>query len=106
MARYLVEVYSGRRVGDLVRAVARARSAARAVSAEGTPVRHVRTTFIPDDETCFHVFEGPSMEAIDAVVQRAGLRHARIVVATEAVVRDPSPDEDEPTADGVGRKQP
>lgn len=97
MARYLVEVYSRRQVGDLVRAVARARSAAAAVSAEGTPVRHVRTTLIPDDETCFHVFEGPSVEAIDAVVRRAGLRHARIVEATEAVARDPALDEDERT---------
>lgn len=97
MAKFLVEVYSGRRVSDLVRAVARARLAAAAVRAEGTPVRHVRTTLLPDDETCFHVFDAPSMEAIDSVVQRAGLRHARIVAATEAVARDSDPDEDERT---------
>jgi hypothetical protein len=90
MARYLVEVYSSRRIGDLARAVARARAAAAAVSAEGIPVRHVRATLVPDDETCFHVFEGPSVEAIDQVVRRAGLAHARIVAATEAVARVPA----------------
>lgn len=85
--RYLVEVYSGRRVVDLVRAVARLQTAAAGLGAERGLVRHVRTTLIPDDETCLHVLEGPSLEAIEAVVRRAGLLHARIVAVTEAVVR-------------------
>ncbi|GIW20005.1 MAG: hypothetical protein KatS3mg065_0301 [Chloroflexota bacterium] len=102
MARYLVEVYASRRVADLVEAVARAHAAATAVSSEGVPVRHVRATLVPDDEICFHIFEGPSLESVDAVVRRAGLVHARIVSAMDAVVRPPRPEE----GSDLGRGEP
>ena len=55
---YLVEVYLARsRCDDVERTAGRARQAAEELSREGTTVRYVRTTFLPDDETCFHVFE-------------------------------------------------
>ena len=41
---------------------------------EGTQVRYVRTTFLPDDETCFHVFEAVSGEVVAEVFRRAGHR--------------------------------
>src|SRR5258705_6175124 len=34
----------------------RARAAAEQLSREGVPIRYVRTTYLPDDETCFHHF--------------------------------------------------
>jgi hypothetical protein len=46
-------------------------------------VQYVRTTFLPEDETCFHVFEASSAEAVGAVSRRAGLGPARIVPAVE-----------------------
>ena len=41
----------------------------------GTPVRYVRSIFVPDDETCFFLFEADTVERFvhDAAV-RAGLR--------------------------------
>ena len=41
----------------------------------------MRTTFLPNDETCFHLFEAHSIELVDEVSRRAGLGHARIVPA-------------------------
>jgi len=43
----------------------------------------VRTTFLPEDETCFHIFEASSAEIVQEVVRRAGLRRSRIVPAIE-----------------------
>ena len=50
---------------------------------EGTQVRYVRTTFLPDDETCFHVFEAVSEEVVAEVFRRAGIVSGRIVSAVE-----------------------
>ena len=47
------------------------------------PVRYVRTTFLPDDETCFHVFEAAAEEAVREICRRAGIDSARIVPAVE-----------------------
>jgi hypothetical protein len=81
---YLVESYVPRSDGEDVREAARrARGAAEHVAREGTPIRYVRTTFLPDDETCFHLFEAPSAETVQEVVQRAGLGGSRIVTAIE-----------------------
>ena len=84
MRSYLVEAYVPRsRAQDARGAGRRARAAAELLSREGTPVRYVRMTFVPDDETCFHVFEAASAEAVDGVCRRAGLGSARIVPAVE-----------------------
>ncbi|HET6643711.1 MAG TPA: hypothetical protein VFG93_10580 [Gaiellaceae bacterium] len=85
MPSYLVEVYLSQSRAHEARAIAgRARDAAEQLSAEGVPIRHVRTTFLPDDETCFHLFEAASAEAVEEVSRRAVLGRARIVPAIEA----------------------
>jgi hypothetical protein len=82
---YLVEVYLSQSRAHEARASAgRARAAAERLSGEGVPIRHVRTTFLPDDETCFHLFEAASAEAVEEVRRRAALGRARIVPAIEA----------------------
>jgi hypothetical protein len=84
MTRFLAEVYVPRtRADDSSRAARCARAAAKQLSREGTSVRYVRTTLLPDDETCFHVFEAPSADAVGEVGRRAGLSWARIVAAVE-----------------------
>jgi hypothetical protein len=81
---YLVEAYVPRSRSTEARAAGlRARAAAVQLTREGTPVRYVRTTFLPEDETCFHVFEAPSAEAVGEISRRAGLGPARIVSAVE-----------------------
>ena len=84
MPSYLVEAYVPRsRAQDARSAGRRARLAAERLSSEGMPVRYVRTTFVPDDETCFHFFEAGSEEAVIEVCRRAGIGSARIVSAVE-----------------------
>jgi hypothetical protein len=82
---YLVEVYLPRSRTDEARAAGhRARAAAEELSRAGRRVRYVRTTFLPGDETCFHLFEAPSAEPVEEVSRRARLGGARIVLAVEA----------------------
>ena len=57
----------------------RARSAAEALTREGTAVRFVRSVFVPEDETCLLVFEARTPDAVALAGRRAGLTHARIV---------------------------
>jgi hypothetical protein len=81
---YLVETYVPHsRTHDARAAGARARVIAEQLSEEGTAVRYVRTTFVPDDETCFHFFEAVSEEAVGEVCRRAGIGSVRIVAAVE-----------------------
>jgi hypothetical protein len=46
---------------------ARARSAAELVNTAETPVRFLRSIFVPDGETCFHLFEGTAAAVAEAV---------------------------------------
>jgi hypothetical protein len=81
---YLVETYVPRIQADGAReAGRRARSAARELAREGAVLRYVRTTFLPADETCFHVFVADSEEAVAEACRRAGLGSPRIVPAVE-----------------------
>jgi hypothetical protein len=84
MPRYLVEAYVPRSGALDARAAERgARAAAGELAREGTPVRYVRMTFLPDDETCFHIFEAASKEAVGEACRRAGIPSGRIVAAVE-----------------------
>jgi len=84
MRSYLVEVYVPRSKGrEAAAAAARARSAAEALSREGRQIRYVRTTFLPDDETCFHLFEAASAEVVKAAAGRAKLGRVRVLAAVE-----------------------
>ena len=81
---YLVEMYVPRaRAGDAHASGRRARAAAEEMSHGGVPIRFVRTTALPDDETCFHLVEAPSSAEVGALCRRAGLGHVRIVHAVE-----------------------
>ncbi|MGZ8688656.1 MAG: nickel-binding protein [Gaiellaceae bacterium] len=85
MRSYLVEVYVPRsRAHEALATGCRARAAAQELSREGVPVRYVRTTFLPDDETCFHLFEAASVEIVEEVSSRAELGRTRIVPVIEA----------------------
>jgi hypothetical protein len=74
---YLVETYSPlSRAAEVEAAIAR-------LAGSRSAVRHVRATFVPEDEICFHLFEGPSLEAIRETLMRAAICYERIVEAVE-----------------------
>jgi hypothetical protein len=83
MTRYLAEVYLAD-VGELEATTSPVRAAVRAIRREGTSVRYVRSVFVPEDQTCFLLFEAASPAAVQQVTQRAGLPVTRVVEAIEA----------------------
>lgn len=79
MAGFLVEAYVARTDGAAFELAAeRNRLAARALRREGTRVRCVRSIFVPEDETCFFLYEADSADAVRAAVERAALPSARV----------------------------
>jgi muconolactone delta-isomerase len=89
MASYLVETYlPAMQARDARAAGKRARAAARKLARRGIHVRYVRTTLIPGDETCFHVFEASSHDEVAQACRIAGLDSPRIVPAIECAVED------------------
>jgi hypothetical protein len=82
MPSYLVEGFLPRsRAAELTEQVAHVRDTAAALSADGTPVRHVRSSFLPADELFLHVLEAESPEAAGEAITRAGIDAERIVEA-------------------------
>lgn len=80
MPEFLVELYLPRKDSEVVeRSAERARVGAELLTREGTPVRYVRSIFVPEDETCFLIFEAASPEAVRAAAGRAALRFERVV---------------------------
>jgi hypothetical protein len=80
MSSYLLEAYTP--ASALLEEVeARVRSAAAELSEAGTPVRYVRSIFVPEDETCFHLLDGASLEAVAEAAKRAGISTPRITKA-------------------------
>jgi Protein of unknown function (DUF4242) len=77
MPSYLVEAYTAEA------AVADGRARARRAAELGAGVRYVRTTFLPDDETTFHVFEAPSANAVRRAARLAALQYQRVLEARE-----------------------
>ena len=92
MAEFLVELYVSRTDADGVeRKAQRARHAAAALTAEGRPVRLVRSIFVPEDETCFLLVEADTVETVHEAATRAAVPFER-VLATAARSNDPPPD--------------
>jgi uncharacterized protein DUF4242 len=58
---------------DVQEATARARAAT-----EGGPVRFLRSIFVPEDDTCFLLYEGPSAQSVRAAAARAKLGVRRV----------------------------
>jgi hypothetical protein len=79
MAEFLVESYVARTDSAAVELGAeRGRIAAEELTREGTPVRFLRSLFVPEDETCFFLYEADSPEVVRAAVSRAALSFERV----------------------------
>ena len=88
MPSFLVETYVPNALAlDASSAGRRAREAARELSHQGASVRYVRTTLLPGDETCFHLFDADSEETVAQACRRAGIGSPRIVPALECTRR-------------------
>lgn len=82
MGRYLAELYLPKgAASEVASATARARAAAGRADDKDTPVRCLRSIFVPEDETWFLLYDGPTAAAVRRAVDRAGLTCARMVEA-------------------------
>ena len=89
MATYLVERHlPGFTTEQLPAAAGAAKAATEQMAQEGVPVRYLRSTFVPDEEKCFCLFNGPSVEAVREANERAGLPFDRILEATPIAAED------------------
>ena len=89
MAEFLVESYVSRRDSQSVeRGAERSRLAADELTRAGTPVRYLCSFFVPEDETCFFVYEAASADAVRAAASRAALSFERVI---EVVASAPDP---------------
>jgi hypothetical protein len=79
MTEYLVEFYVSQSDSAAVaRSAERTRRAVEELTREGTPVRYLRSIFVPEDETCFFLCEAGSAAAVSEAVRRAALPFGRI----------------------------
>ena len=82
MAVYLVERYlPGEPATELARVAHRAETTTAQLRAEGIPVRYMGSTLVPEEQTCFCLFDAPSDREVLAANDRAGLGYERIVSA-------------------------
>ena len=71
MAEFLVELYVARGDSAAVEGGAeRARAAAEKLTDEGEAIRYVRAIFVPEDETCFFLYEAESADAVREATRR------------------------------------
>jgi hypothetical protein len=90
VAIFLIETYISREsAAEMEDEAARLiHSIAQLVAAGGPDrnlrIRHARSYFVSDDETCFHVIEAPSADVVAEIARRAGLTVDRVVEASAA----------------------
>lgn len=85
MAEYLVELYVAQGDGDTARQyAARAELTASELTRTGRPVRHVRSIYVPEDDTCFLLVEADSADLVAEAMDHAVLRHAHISAVISA----------------------
>jgi hypothetical protein len=82
MTEWLVELYLPRR--GLAATVTAARRVATELSAAGRPVRYVDAVALPDDESCFLLWEADDAQTVEEACHRAGIGSERIARAERA----------------------
>ena len=87
MTEFLVELYVAKmHCAEITSGAERLRDAAAELTAEGRPIRLLRSIFVPDDETCFLLVEAADADHVRETARRADLPCER--VAEAAVDRD------------------
>ena len=84
MAVYMVERnLTGITMPQLAGAQQAAISTARQFTADGTPVRYIRSTFVPGEARCMCLFDAKSADDVKKVNEAAQLPFERIVEALD-----------------------
>ena len=84
METYMVErSLQGIAMGDLAAAQKRAIETAARMSREGTPVRYVRSVFVPESGQCMCLFQGSSAGDVERLNREAGIPFTRVVQAMD-----------------------
>jgi hypothetical protein len=74
MPQYVVERHLPNFTGEMVAAAAkRAKQTTLAMTREGTPLRYMRSIFIPGEDKCYCLFEGESADTVRQANERAEL---------------------------------
>ena len=107
LGHYLVELHrppSGWQA--LQRLAAQARASAELLNQEGTPVRFLRSIFVPEKDSCFFLYEGASADAVGEAGRRAALAIGRVALAVqvEELESDRAPSEAGQTTQRVNTK--
>jgi hypothetical protein len=102
MAEFLLELYVSRTEPETVEAGAeRAQRAAEQLSCEGTPIRFLHTMFVPEEETCFYLYEAASADVVREAARRAELAPESVVEA----ISEPAPQPGRRVRPTGGRKE-
>ena len=84
MPVYMVErELKGIPMSDLAAAQQLAIKTAQDYTAQGTPVRYIRSTFAPEDGRCMCLFEANSAQEVKKLNDEAKIPYARVVEALD-----------------------
>ena len=84
MSVYMVDrTLEGIKMEELAAAQQAAIQTSKEFTAEGTPVRYIRTTFVPGEAHCMCLFEANSADDVRAVNEKAKLPFNHIVEALD-----------------------
>lgn len=84
MSVYMVErSLKGIPMQDLAAAQQAAIATAKKFSAEGTPVRYIRSTFVPESGACMCLFEADGADAVQRVNEEAKIPYDRVCEALD-----------------------
>ena len=84
MPVYMVErELKGIPMSDLAAAQQLAITKSKDYTAQGTPMRYIRSTFAPDDGRCMCLFEANSAAEVVRLNEEAGIPYTRVVEALD-----------------------
>ena len=89
MTHYMVERHLPQITPDeLTAAAMRAKVTTMEMTNEGTPIRYLRSIFVPGEDKCLCLFEGPSAESVEQANRRANIPFERVTETVQISSED------------------